>query len=186
MHIIFPLTWAAWILFEVVIGFSKGSKAEDRKNLDRHTLRMLWITIGVTCTAAGFASGMVPWPIANTMAVAYTGLALILLGCILRWLVIRSLGREFTVDVTIREGHTLKTDGIYAHVRHPSYSAALLSFLGFGLSLNNWASLILISTVITAAFLRRIQVEEAALTQQFGTEYEAYAKRTHRLVPFLY
>lgn len=38
MHIIFPLTWAAWILFELVIGFSKGSKAEDRKNLDRHTL----------------------------------------------------------------------------------------------------------------------------------------------------
>ena len=79
------------------------------------------------------------------------------------------------IDLTVRD----------LAVSAPFYDA-LLSFLGFGLSLNNWASLILIATVITAAFLRRIQVEEAALTQQFGTEYEAYAKRTHRLVPFLY
>lgn len=186
MNILFPITWAAWVLFEVVLGFSKGSKAGDRKHLDRHTLRNLWITIGVACAVAGFISGAYPLPITHGLPVPRIGLALIILGCVLRWSVIRALGREFTVDVTIREGHRLKTDGIYALVRHPSYSASLLSFLGFGLSLNNWGSLAVVVVAVTAAFLRRIRVEEAALTEEFGDAYRDYMKRTRRLVPFIH
>jgi protein-S-isoprenylcysteine O-methyltransferase Ste14 len=36
------------------------------------------------------------------------------------------------------------------------------------------------------AFIRRIQIEEAVLTEQFGNAYIDYAKKTKRLIPFIY
>jgi protein-S-isoprenylcysteine O-methyltransferase Ste14 len=36
------------------------------------------------------------------------------------------------VQVAIKEDHQLKTDGYYTNVRHPSHTASLLSFIGFG------------------------------------------------------
>ena len=39
---------------------------------------------------------------------------------------------------------------------------------------------------IGAAFLRRIAIEEAALTAGLGEPYRAYAARTQRLIPFIY
>jgi protein-S-isoprenylcysteine O-methyltransferase len=36
------------------------------------------------------------------------------------------------------------------------------------------------------AFLRRIEIEESALTRALGEDYAAYARRTRRLVPFVY
>ena len=104
----------------------------------------------------------------------------------MRIIVIRSLGREFTSDVTIRENHQLKTSGFYQFVRHPSYAFSLLSFIGFGLSLNNWVSLLLITATIIYVFMRRINVEESALVSQFGDQYLKYKETTSRLIPFLF
>ena len=44
----------------------------------------------------------------------------------------------------------------------------------------------LLVTPIALAFLRRIAIEEAALTTALGTRYSDYAQRTRRLVPFVY
>jgi protein-S-isoprenylcysteine O-methyltransferase Ste14 len=62
----------------------------------------------------------------------------------------------------------------------------LLSFIGFGIALNNWISLILVTSAITAAFIMRIRIEEKTLIEQFGTEYIEYKKETYALIPFLY
>src|SRR5690606_35430450 len=109
-----------------------------------------------------------------------------LLGMILRFTAIASLGRFFTVDVAIREGHTIKQDGLYKYIRHPAYTGSLLSFLGFGISLNNWISLLVVMVPMTAAFLYRIRLEEDMLTTEFGEAYEAYKRRNYRLVPGAY
>ncbi|PZF71704.1 hypothetical protein DN068_16680 [Taibaiella soli] len=126
-------------------------------------------------------------PIFTSYAVAMNvGLGVIILGMVLRFAVIRSLGRYFTVDVTIREGHQLKTDGIYRYLRHPSYAASLISFAGFGISLNNYLSLLMLVVLIGAAFFYRVKVEERALIEQFGDDYINYMKRSKRLIPFIF
>jgi protein-S-isoprenylcysteine O-methyltransferase Ste14 len=38
----------------------------------------------------------------------------------------------------------------------------------------------------TAALLYRIHVEEAALNQAFGAQYQAYSATTKRLIPGIY
>ena len=62
----------------------------------------------------------------------------------------------------------------------------LLAFVGFALSLRNWAALLIILLPIFAAFIRRMNVEEEALSKALGSRYADYIRRTKRLVPFVY
>jgi protein-S-isoprenylcysteine O-methyltransferase Ste14 len=118
--------------------------------------------------------------------IPYLGLFLIAVGMIFRFISIWTLGRLFTVDVTIRDDHKIQKDGVYRLIRHPSYSGSILSFIGFGISLNNWISLIVISIPVIFAMLNRIKIEERLLIDQFGIEYIGYMKRTYCLIPWIY
>jgi protein-S-isoprenylcysteine O-methyltransferase Ste14 len=111
---------------------------------------------------------------------------IILAGMVFRFMAILSLGKMFTVDVTIRDNHLIKKDGLYKTLRHPSYTGMILSFIGFGISLNNWISLIIIIVLVVPAMLYRIKIEEKLLIDHFGSDYVEYAKKTYRLVPWIY
>ena len=88
--------------------------------------------------------------------------------------------------MAITEGHQLKMDGFYSIVRHPSYFASWLSFVGYGISLNNWVSLVIVATMILGAFLYRISVEEKVLIGQFGDAYLKYREATKAIIPFIW
>jgi protein-S-isoprenylcysteine O-methyltransferase len=95
-------------------------------------------------------------------------------------------GRFFTVDVAIATDHRVVDTGPYRSVRHPSYAGAILAFVGYGICLGNWVSLLALTVPVARAFLLRIEVEERALSAALGDSYREYASRTHRLLPFVY
>ncbi len=181
---IFIIIWSLWFLSEILINRLIRSGSSDSKNKDKGSIHIIWITIGIANTAGILFAMFSHFPISN--AIAYVGLFLIVLGMIIRFVAVRSLGRLFTVDVTIRKDHYLKKDGMYQILRHPSYTGSLISFLGFGISLNNWISGIIIITLVTAAMLYRIKIEEQLLIEQFGDEYRSYMKNTYRLLPWIF
>jgi len=109
-----------------------------------------------------------------------------LMGIVVRQYSMKLLGQFFTFDVAIHTGHTLIEIGPYRYIRHPSYSGALLTMLGFGLALGNWAGLSVALLCLAIAYTYRIAVEEAALTAALGDSYKQYVNRTWRLVPFLF
>lgn len=158
----------------------------DKKDADKNSLRIIWLTIIVSISVAVYVSMIISMPISLSPSFEYVGLAIIWAGIIARLLVIKSLGKYFTVDVTIRQDHQLKKDGPYKYLRHPSYFASFVSFAGFGISLNNIASLAIVSCAIIAAFIFRIKIEERALIQQFGQQYLNYKKEVKALIPFVY
>jgi protein-S-isoprenylcysteine O-methyltransferase len=171
---------------EVALALSKRSKSRVAGK-DRFTLPLLWIVIGVSIFAAfflreAFPQGRLPHP--HTFYVV--GLILFMLGLIIRWVAIIYLGRFFTVNVAIAEDHQLITTGPYRYARHPSYTGTLLIFLGFGLCMLNIFSLAAVVLPITAAFLWRMHVEEAALKEAFGDRYLSYVASTRRLIPHVY
>ena len=96
-----------------------------------------------------------------------------------------ALGKLYSGDVTLQEGHRLVTSGPYRHVRHPRYTGAIL--IGFGLSLtfNSWIGLVG-SGVFIGIVLFRIRDEEALMREAFGQEWDEYCERTPRLIPLLY
>jgi len=186
MGLIFIIMYAIWLTSEVLLNRLVRSKKTDQQGADKGSLTFIWLTIAVSVTAAVFVAAWHYIPISSHPNIAYIGLAIIGAGIVLRLAVIATLGRFFTVDVTIRQGHQLKKNGFYKYLRHPSYFASLLSFVGFGISLNNWASLAIVTISILVAFIKRIQVEEKTLIEQFGEEYLQYKKTTRALIPFIY
>jgi protein-S-isoprenylcysteine O-methyltransferase Ste14 len=184
--LIFIIVWSLWLISEILLNRLLHSGKQDKKDLDQGSIRIIWITIAVANSTGILFMLYSHIPISNLLIIPYAGLILIIVGMILRFFSVWSLGRLFTVDVTIRDHHRIKKDGIYRIIRHPSYSGSLLSFIGFGISLNNWISLIIISTLVTAAMLYRIKIEERMLMDQFGFEYLDYTKKTYRLIPWIY
>lgn len=163
------------------------SGSSTDKGRDKGTLSLIWVTIGVANTAGIAASFILhQFQISESIIIPFSGLLVIVIGMILRFYSIYSLGHFFTVDVAILKDHKLKTGGIYRYLRHPSYSGMLLSFVGFGLSLNNWISLVVINVAVTIATLSRVKTEEKALAEQFGEEYASYVKRSYRMIPWVY
>ena len=122
----------------------------------------------------------------NRISLFFVGVCLMLLGLALRWYSAATLGKYFTFDLAIQSGQILVEVGPYRYIRHPSYTGALLTLLGFGLALGNWAGLAASLSCLGFAFAYRITIEEAALASALGKTYEQYMKRTWRLVPFLF
>ena len=114
------------------------------------------------------------------------GLGLLAAGVALRTWAILALGRFFKFVVVIQDSHRVVASGPYRLLRHPSYTGALVAFLGIGIALDSWLSMLTLVVIPLLAILVRIHVEEAALTGTLGQEYRAYASRTRRLVPGLW
>ena len=173
---------------EIGLSIFKRAKSGDTKNEDRGSLLLLWIVIAVSITLAFQAAFSLP--AANlgalTGSARYAGIVCYVGGLTLRWYSIVILGKFFTVNVAIAADHRLIDTGPYRYLRHPSYTGALLAFLGLGLCMGNWASMLVMIVPIFLVFLRRMNVEEAALLQGLGEPYRDYMRRTWRLIPGVY
>jgi protein-S-isoprenylcysteine O-methyltransferase Ste14 len=175
-----------WLLSEIVLNIMNRSKMPDSKQADKKSLSFIWATIFVAITAAVFVAIYINVPIFETNLLKYTSLVLVVAGVILRLVAIRTLGKFFTVNLSIDTEHRLIDKGLYKYIRHPSYSGSLLSFLGLALYFNNWICLAIILIPVVSVFIYRINIEEQLLLQQPGLYYDNYCKRTKRLIPFVY
>ena len=171
-------------LSEIGISLLKRSKTPSAGK-DRGSLLVLWIAIIASIAVAMLVRRWAP-PARIPAGLYPVGFTLYTLGLLLRWYAIIYLGRFFTVNVAIADDHRVVDTGPYRFVRHPSYSGALLAFLGFGICLGNFVSLLALLVPIGLAFGYRIRVEEQALVAALGDNYRTYRRRTRRLVPFLY
>jgi len=169
---------------ELVLALTRQSGAKTISK-DANSLRVLWIVIIACIWLSIRAQGRWPHAVLPRWSVPI-GVALFVGGMVLRWYSIIHLGRFFTVNVAIAADHQLVDTGPYRFVRHPSYTGALLAFIGFAMVLRNWASVLVISLPIALAFLYRINVEERALVRALGDRYRGYIKQTKRLIPLVY
>jgi len=183
------LSWTI-LLFpvsEVLLALRRRASRADSGRHDRGSLVALWVVITLAVTASillqGVAWARLPWRAGLLDPIA---LVLLLGGLALRWTAILTLGRHFTVNVAIARDHRLVRSGPYRLVRHPSYTGLLVAFLGMGLAFHSWLSLAVLLLPVSAALAHRIAVEERALREAFGAEYDEWAARTWRLVPWIH
>jgi protein-S-isoprenylcysteine O-methyltransferase len=161
-----------------------GKAAADA---DRGSLPLIWVVIGVSVGAAFTCANALPQLRLGPAGIwRPVGVAVFAAGAVVRWYAILSLGRLFTVNVAIASDHRLVETGPYRWVRHPSYTGALLAFLGLGFCLDNWASLAALVVPVSVVFWWRMRIEEAALLDTFGERYRDYMRRTRRLIPLIY
>lgn len=98
----------------------------------------------------------------------------------------KALGKMWSHSLDLREGHKLVTSGIYEKVRHPMYTAFWAWGLGAAFLLPNWVAGFSGLIGFGTLFFLRVGQEEAMMQKEFGEEYDAYMKRTKRIVPGVY
>jgi protein-S-isoprenylcysteine O-methyltransferase len=159
----------------------------NARSADRGSLGMIWVVILACVLVATLVAINLPQAHSEFLyRLRAVGGALFTVGLVLRWYSIFYLGRFFTVNVAIASDHQVIDTGPYRFVRHPSYTGALLAFIGLGITYANWLALIIMVLPALAAFMRRMGVEEAALSQALGERYTHYMARTRRLIPGVY
>lgn len=176
-----------YLASEILLTITRRGRSKAGAKQDQSTLLAIWIVILISIATGVFAARnwrLGALPSADLFSVV--GVVFFALGLVLRWWAIITLGRFFTVDVVIEKDHEVVERGPFRLVRHPSYAGVLLAFVGFALTLRNWAALLVVLVPIFAAFIHRMNVEEEALGRALGDKYVSYMRRTKRLIPGVY
>lgn len=97
----------------------------------------------------------------------------------------RHLGRNWSAEVRIGEGHELIRSGPYRVLRHPIYTAMLGMFVGTMIASGQYHALVGVALLIVA-YLRKTRLEEEILRKTFGADFEAYYRDSWALVPYLF
>lgn len=98
---------------------------------------------------------------------------------------IRELGKQWSLEARLVEGHKLITSGVYQTVRHPIYTAMLGMLVATGLALSHWIALIIALVVFIAGTKIRTVSEERLLKVAFGEEFTTWKAKVPGLIPFV-
>ena len=97
----------------------------------------------------------------------------------------RHLGRHWSGAITAKVDHELVRTGPYRLVRHPIYGAMLGMYLGTALVSGEWHAVLALA-MVTAAYARKVRLEERHLRQVFGEEYDRYRVMSWAVIPGLF
>ena len=114
------------------------------------------------------------------------GLLLLVVGL---WLFQRThidLGTNWSFTLQTRDGHRLVTTGIHERIRHPMYSATFLIGIAHLLFIPNWIVGPACLVTFGILYVFRVAREERLMLDRFGHEYEAYLRKSGRLLPRLH
>ena len=117
---------------------------------------------------------------------AYAGSLVFAIALWLFYLAHQRLGRNFSVSLDVREDHALVSDGVYAILRHPMYSAFWLWAIAQLLLLPNWFAGPAGIVGFGILYLGRLKHEEGLMLDTFGDDYRTYMNRTARIIPWIY
>jgi protein-S-isoprenylcysteine O-methyltransferase Ste14 len=184
--VIFQIVLTLWLLSEIVgtviiPRIRRGGNVIKRR--DRFSGLYIFFTVFLAIIISFYFAGasitMLPdW-------VFSLGIFLIILGIIIRQWSMIILGKYFSAVIGTQEGQKVIEKGPYKHIRHPSYTGALIIFIGLGLSLQSLAAVLMLILLFIVAYGYRIHVEEKTLITELGEPYIEYKKRTKKLIPYI-
>lgn len=176
-----------WVAGEILILVFTTTWRGKGKIQDHGSQILLWVVIIASFKVDDWLHRIYPVDMPGAGSwLRPLALGMMVAGLVLRAASVYTLGRAFSANVAVRAGQQLKRDGLYALVRHPSYSGLEMILLACGLHSRTWVCLAVILVPPTLAMLYRIHVEEDALRRAFGAEYDGYSRTRKRLIPGLY
>jgi protein-S-isoprenylcysteine O-methyltransferase Ste14 len=180
---------AAWGLSEAWI-FARDWRRVAGVSQDRFSLAAIILALVASLAASTWCGAHATFarlPDGDVGAVRFAGgIALMWLGIGYRQWAVATLGRFFRTTVVVQDDHRLVTNGPYRRLRNPSYTGLMVTVLGQGLIMGNWLALLVLVGGVLAALTWRIEVEARALRSRFGASWDAYAKSSWALIPWVW
>ncbi len=175
---------AGSVVRKVYTAGSKGEKAVKR-------YKSILDIVLIIASGAGLAAPLFyifsPWlDFANYDLPAWTGwvgTVVFTTAILLLWRSHADLGRNWSATLRVRSEHSLVTEGVYRHIRHPMYAAHLLWAIAQALMLANWFAGWALLVTFVPLYLVRAPREEQMLLEHFGEKYREYMSRTGGLFP---
>ena len=168
-------------------GLGNPGKGQKNKFVPRQRVVRILVTgmLFFALVVVPFADRRGIGVIADNPVLRWMGLALATLGIGLIFWSGMALGRLYSPEVTLQKEHHLITGGPYGVIRHPRYLGGVVQGVGLSLLFRSWIGLALtIVFIVIVSF--RIKDEEALMSREFGSEWEAYCQKSKRWVPFIY
>lgn len=185
-----PYAWVFWAVFLLVyvpeFRLIARARPVPGQTPDRSMILIMllgWIGFPVAFAVAAWSKFVL---VRHQKIWFWLGIGLLLLGSALRRHCFKMLGSYFTANVKVADDQTVIKEGAYRWVRHPSYTGGMLMYLGTGLALTNWLSVLVIVILGGLGYAYRVRVEERALASALGQSYREYMQRTKRFVPFIF
>lgn len=98
---------------------------------------------------------------------------------------IRELGKQWSLEARLIEGHKLVTSGVYQIVRHPIYTAMLGMLVATGITFSRWYVVLTAIVVFIIGTRIRTIFEERLLKDAFGQEFDDFKAKVPALIPFV-
>ena len=178
--VLLALSYVLWFMFESIRFKAKSSKQTESLSSDKKTFNFYLAARLLTV----YSTAIVPAVWKVTVIWMYIGIGLFIIGVLLRFVAMRTLGKYYSHWVVIKNDHKVVEEGPYKFVRHPSYLGMLLLNLGFVVFFFNIVSILLYCLFLVPMVVWRIIVEEKALNSL--KSYESYSKKRKRLIPFIW
>ena len=185
-HTIYAL-WIAWVV-SWVVAMLWTNRTEKRGGIGAELFFRALLYFGVILL---FAFPLSPQHYAQVQiwslgdALKWIMVVLTAAGLSFTWWARIHLGRLWSDWVTKKAGHHVVDTGPYRIVRHPIYLGLILA--AFATATEKGTSFALLGVAImTLAFYTKARREERFLRAELGeNSYDAYARRTAMLVPFV-
>ena len=104
--------------------------------------------------------------------IVYPGLLMTVSGCLFAVWARIHLGRYWSGNITLKEGHKIITTGPYRFVRHPIYTGWIAAAFGTALTCGTGDAFCGVALVVVSFYIK-LRREEKLLTAELGDEYRA-------------
>jgi protein-S-isoprenylcysteine O-methyltransferase Ste14 len=186
------LVVATWLL--IIPAFVRRKSKASEVTRRRDSVSRLGIIVQAVAFSLSWAG---PWwafmhttrPQRMPLWAAVVAVALGLGGALLVAKSIRTLGREWSLTARVIEGHRLVTSGPYAVVRNPIYTGMWGLQLATAIAFSAWLWWGLVPVAAAIYYLgtvMRVRREEKLLREEFGAEFDEYARRVPAIVPWTF
>ena len=180
----------AWIVFSAIFWFRKKPSIPVQET--KRAPASFW---GIFVQSLSFAFiWVLPrpqwWPfrpsVIGEIALAVLSVVLAYAGCIFCWQAIQTLGKQWTYQARVIQGHELIKQGPYSIVRNPIYLGMFGLILATALAFSNWWQMVGAVVTFLIGLRIRIRAEEGLLRETFGSEFDEYARRVPAFLPRLF
>ena len=123
----------------------------------------------------------------NHAFVIYSGFFILISGIILRYWAMKTLGIYFSYTLkTESHGQRVFDYGVYRYIRHPSYLGIFLIIISFPIIHASLVGFLVVLFFTCPWIIKRISQEEQMMIDAFGGLYEAYKRKTKKIIPFIF